>query len=112
MLGTGAVEGSVRWWCRDHRAHHRYISSSTLLFDMIPDCSLDRYTDTDKDPYNANRGFWYSHIGWMLLKQDPAKIGRAGIEDLNADPWIRWQHKFYVSLPKWVVACSLYLDSC
>jgi len=31
----------------------------------------------------------------MLLKQDPTKIGRAGIEDLNADPWIRWQHKYY-----------------
>jgi stearoyl-CoA desaturase (delta-9 desaturase) len=79
MLGTGAVQGSVRWWCRDHRAHHRY-------------------TDTDRDPYNANRGFWYSHIGWMLVKQDPAYIGRASIEDLNADPWIRWQHKYYVPL--------------
>lgn len=76
MLGTGAVQGSLRWWARDHRAHHRY-------------------TDTEKDPYNANRGFWYSHIGWMLLKQDPTKIGRVSIEDLNADPWIRWQHKYY-----------------
>lgn len=78
MLGTGAVQGSLRWWARDHRAHHRY-------------------TDTDKDPYNALRGFWYSHIGWMLLKQDPSKIGWASIEDLNQDPWIRWQHKNYVS---------------
>ena len=24
-LGTAAVEGSVRWWCRDHRAHHKYV---------------------------------------------------------------------------------------
>jgi len=77
MLGSGAVEGSVRWWARDHRAHHRY-------------------TDTNKDPYNANHGFWYSHMGWMLLKQDPNSIGRASIEDLNQDPWIRWQHKYYV----------------
>ena len=23
-VGGGAVEGSVRWWARDHRAHHRY----------------------------------------------------------------------------------------
>jgi len=79
LLGTGATQGSIRWWARDHRAHHRY-------------------TDTEKDPYNANRGFWYSHIGWMLLKQDPKTIGRAGIEDLNADPWVRWQHKYYVPL--------------
>jgi len=77
MCGAGAVEGSVRWWARDHRAHHRY-------------------TDTDKDPYNAHHGFWYSHMGWMLMKQDPNAIGRASIEDLNQDPWIRWQHKYYV----------------
>ena len=31
LTGGGAVEGSIRWWARDHRAHHRY-------------------TDTDKDP--------------------------------------------------------------
>ena len=24
LVGGGAVEGSVRWWARDHRAHHRY----------------------------------------------------------------------------------------
>lgn len=76
-FGTGAVEGSVRWWCRDHRAHHRY-------------------TDTDKDPYSAPKGFFYSHIGWMLLKQDPNKIGHASITDLNADPYIRWQHRNYL----------------
>lgn len=22
-VGGGAVEGSIRWWSRDHRAHHR-----------------------------------------------------------------------------------------
>lgn len=76
FLGSGAVQGSVRWWCRDHRAHHRY-------------------TDTDKDPYNALRGFWYSHLGWMLVRQDPKKIGWASIEDLNQDPWLRWQHRYY-----------------
>jgi len=79
LLGSGAVEGSVRWWCRDHRAHHRY-------------------TDSDKDPYSAQQGFWFSHMGWMLLKQEPGKIGRASIEDLNADPWIRWQHRYYVPI--------------
>lgn len=50
LLGAGAFEGSIRWWARDHRAHHRY-------------------TDTDKDPYNARAGLFYSHLGWMLLRQ-------------------------------------------
>jgi stearoyl-CoA desaturase (delta-9 desaturase) len=76
MAASGAVEGSARWWCRDHRAHHRY-------------------TDTDKDPYSASKGLLYSHVGWMYLKQNPARIGRADISDLNADPLLRNQHKHY-----------------
>ena len=76
LFGSGAVEGSIKWWSRDHRAHHRY-------------------TDTDKDPYNAKRGFWYSHMGWMLVKEDHTKIGHANIDDLMADPMIRIQHKLY-----------------
>lgn len=76
MAASGAVEGSIRWWCRDHRAHHRY-------------------TDTDRDPYNAHKGLIYSHLGWMLLKQNPQNIGRADISDLNSDPMIRFQHRHY-----------------
>jgi stearoyl-CoA desaturase (delta-9 desaturase) len=37
--GAAAYEGSCKWWSRNHRAHHRY-------------------TDTEKDPYNAKRGFF------------------------------------------------------
>jgi len=74
--GAGAFEGSAKWWCRNHRAHHRY-------------------TDTDKDPYNAKKGFYYAHIGWMLEKQKVNKIGFANISDLNKDPLILWQHKYY-----------------
>lgn len=77
LAGAGSVQGSIRWWCRDHRAHHRF-------------------TDTSKDPYNAKEGFFHSHLGWMLVKQDPKKIGRADIGDLNKDPIVRFQHKFYI----------------
>jgi len=79
LLGAGAFEGSVRWWSRDHRAHHRYV-------------------DTDRDPYAIIKGFWYAHVGWMLVKQDKEKIGRADISDLNADPWCRWQHAYYLPI--------------
>jgi stearoyl-CoA desaturase (delta-9 desaturase) len=73
---SGAVEGSARWWCRDHRAHHRY-------------------TDTEKDPYSIKNGFFYAHMGWMLLKQDKNVIGKSDISDLDADPMLRVQHKYY-----------------
>jgi len=77
LTGAGALEGSIKWWCGGHRVHHRY-------------------TDTPSDPYNANGGFWYAHIGWMLLKPDPVHSKKADIRDLNADPIIRWQHKYYL----------------
>ncbi|KAJ7637044.1 delta 9-fatty acid desaturase protein [Roridomyces roridus] len=78
IAGAGAVEGSIKWWSRGHRAHHRY-------------------TDTELDPYNAGEGFWYSHVGWMLLKPR-RKPGAADVSDLAKDPVVRWQHKYYIPL--------------
>ncbi|PBK70956.1 delta 9-fatty acid desaturase [Armillaria solidipes] len=79
LLGaSGAVQGSVKWWSRGHRAHHRY-------------------TDTDLDPYNALRGFFYSHIGWMLLRPRRT-IGKADVSDLGKDPLLQWQHRHFTWL--------------
>jgi stearoyl-CoA desaturase (delta-9 desaturase) len=77
-VGAGAVEGSIKWWCRGHRAHHRY-------------------TDTELDPYNAPKGFLHSHIGWMILKPR-RKPGVADVSDLTKSPVVRWQHRHYLSL--------------
>lgn len=74
--GSGAVEGSIRWWARGHRAHHRY-------------------TDTELDPYSAHKGFWWSHAGWMIFK-GRRKPGVADVSDLTHNPVIRWQHKYYL----------------
>lgn len=76
--GSGAVEGSIRWWCRGHRAHHRY-------------------TDTELDPYSAHKGFWWSHIGWMIFKGRRSP-GVADVSDLTNNPVVRWQHKYYLPL--------------
>jgi stearoyl-CoA desaturase (delta-9 desaturase) len=79
LVGGGAVEGSIRWWSRDHRAHHRY-------------------TDTTKDPYSVRKGLLYSHLGWMIMKQNPKRIGRTDISDLNENSIVVWQHRNYVSV--------------
>lgn len=42
------------------------------------------------------KGFWYSHIGWMVLKQNPKRIGRADVTDLDEDPVVVWQHRHYI----------------
>lgn len=78
FAGAGAVEGSIKWWSRGHRAHHRY-------------------TDTDLDPYSAHKGLWWSHVGWMLIKPR-RKPGVADISDLSRNGVVRWQHKWYIPM--------------
>lgn len=79
FFGAGAVQGSVKWWAHSHRIHHRY-------------------TDTNRDPYDAREGFWYSHMGWMLTKANPKNRARADISDLTADPIVVFQHRHYLAL--------------
>ncbi|KAI0643629.1 hypothetical protein C8Q79DRAFT_1012205 [Trametes meyenii] len=84
VMGASAVQGSVYWWARGHRSHHRY-------------------TDTPLDPYNAKRGLLYSHIGWMLVKP-VVKPGHADITDLQRNDIVQWQHRWYF----WIIALAGY----
>lgn len=79
LCGTSAFQGSCLWWARDHRAHHRFV-------------------DTDKDPYNSKRGFFWAHMGWLLVKQNKAAVGKADCADLESDPLLAWQEKYYLPL--------------
>jgi stearoyl-CoA desaturase (delta-9 desaturase) len=63
------------WWCRLHRVHHRF-------------------TDTDLDPYNAARGFWFSHIGWLLF-YPRYQLGRVDVSDLRRNSVVMWQRRYY-----------------
>jgi stearoyl-CoA desaturase (delta-9 desaturase) len=74
-FGAGAFQNSAITWAADHRRHHKQV-------------------DTDDDPYNARRGFWYSHIGWVLRKTEPAHV-LYPVPDLERDFLTRWQHKLY-----------------
>lgn len=79
IFGCASVEGSIKWWGHGHRPRHRY-------------------TDTYRDPYDARRGLWFSHMGWMLLKPNPKYRARADIEDLTDDWIVRFQHRHYILL--------------
>merc|ERR1711916_165631 len=57
-----------------------------------------RYIDTDLDPYNAKRGFFFSHVGWMLMKQDYSNLGHVDVSDLNASKAVRAQHVHYLKI--------------
>lgn len=70
------LQRSVYTWCRDHRLHHKY-------------------TDTNADPHNSRRGFFFAHMGWLLVKPHPdVKTFSRTIDmsDLKADPYVMFQH--------------------
>ncbi|XP_045213869.2 stearoyl-CoA desaturase 5-like [Mercenaria mercenaria] len=87
LLNSMAFQNDIIEWARDHRVHHKY-------------------SETDADPHNAKRGFFFSHIGWLLVRKHP-DVKRKGkqldISDLLADPVLRVQRKFY--LPSVVLLC-------
>lgn len=76
LAGASSVQGSILTWCRDHRIHHRYV-------------------DTEKDPHNANRGFLWSHMGWLIVKPDPKQAVSVDISDLTSDRVAMWQDKYF-----------------
>ncbi|PSN55639.1 Acyl-CoA Delta(11) desaturase [Blattella germanica] len=48
------------------------------------------------DPHNATRGFFFSHIGWLLTKKHPdvmAKGKLISMKDVEEDPVVAWQTK-------------------
>ncbi len=61
-----------------------------------PGLSVSAITRTDADPHNSSRGFFYSHIGWLLLKKHPDRLEaekKVDATDLWEDPLVRFQHK-------------------
>lgn len=80
--GAFALQNSALHWSSDHRVHHRHVDNN------------------DKDPYSAKRGFWFSHIGWMLRHYQSAEIysDYSNCRDLQKEKIVMWQHKYYVPL--------------
>jgi stearoyl-CoA desaturase (Delta-9 desaturase) len=86
-LGAAAFENSALKWASDHRLHHRHV-------------------DTEQDPYNIGRGFWFAHWTWVMEDKSPPL---AGVADLEKDPLVRWQHRNHfligaavATIPLWI----------
>jgi len=78
LFGAAAWQGSALEWSVDHIQHHSHI-------------------DTESDPYNRKRGFWYSHIGWLIRRETGTQMTRLP-HFLKNDPLVMWQHKYYVPI--------------
>lgn len=78
LFQTMAFQNHIYEWVRDHRVHHKFC-------------------DTDADPHNSSRGFFFSHMGWLMIRKhaDVSIKGRTvDMADLEADPIVMWQKKW------------------
>ncbi len=85
-----SMQNDIIEWSRDHRVHHKY-------------------TETNADPHNALRGFFFAHIGWLLMKKHPdvfIKGKNVDISDLRRDPVVMFQHNHYLPL---CFLCTVFL---
>ncbi|EDW59214.2 acyl-CoA desaturase isoform X1 [Drosophila virilis] len=77
-------------WALDHRIHHKF-------------------SETDADPHNAKRGFFFAHVGWLFLTPHPKVIEKRKVidmSDLEADAVVMFQRKYYIPL---FALCSIAL---
>ncbi|CAG2115888.1 unnamed protein product [Medioppia subpectinata] len=82
VLQTLGFQSNIYKWARDHRLHHKH-------------------SDTDADPHNSRRGFFFSHVGWLLYMKHPdvlAKGKTIDVSDLMADPVVRFQDRHFTWL--------------
>ncbi|UYV81168.1 SCD [Cordylochernes scorpioides] len=88
FLSGVAGQEDIFLWVRDHRLHHKY-------------------TDTDADPYNISRGFFFAHMGWLMCRKHPEVLARGkeiDMSDVLADPVVRFQRKYYFLIATFFVA--------
>jgi stearoyl-CoA desaturase (delta-9 desaturase) len=79
--GAMSLQNSILHWSSDHRVHHRHVDVN------------------DKDPYSAKRGFWFSHIGWMLREYQSERYSNySNCRDLQKDKVVMWQHNYYLPI--------------
>ena len=77
ILQTLSGQESAINWSRLHRIHHKFV-------------------DTDADPHNSKRGFFFSHIGWIMIDRHPDVIAagkKIDMSDLTNDSLLSFQHK-------------------
>lgn len=88
LLGTMSSQRGPLWWTAHHRHHHHH-------------------ADQAADKHSPQHGFWHSHMGWFLNKQNVYTDKRL-IKDWLKYPELIWLDRF--SMPIVVLtAIAIYL---
>jgi stearoyl-CoA desaturase (delta-9 desaturase) len=73
FVGSTSAQKGPLWWAAHHRAHHKY-------------------ADTERDIHSPIRGFWWSHVGWILCDKFN-KTDSDAIKDFTKYPELVWLDK-------------------
>jgi stearoyl-CoA desaturase (delta-9 desaturase) len=84
--GSSAAQKGPLWWAGNHRMHHRY-------------------SDTPRDHHSPRKGFWWSHVGW-ILSDDANDVPEGTMKDFAAYPELRFIQKH-----DWIAPWALGLAS-
>ncbi|XP_055904377.1 acyl-CoA Delta-9 desaturase [Eupeodes corollae] len=82
FLFTVSGQRDAYTWALDHRIHHKF-------------------SETDADPHDARRGFFFAHVGWLFLTPHPKveeKRKVIDMSDLENDGVVMFQRKWYIPL--------------
>jgi stearoyl-CoA desaturase (delta-9 desaturase) len=91
VLAFGAessAQKGVLWWAAHHRHHHRF-------------------SDTDRDVHSPQRGFWWSHVGWILCDRYGATEVDS-IRDFARYPELRFLNR-HDWLAPWTLGAACWL---
>jgi len=81
------AQKGVLWWASNHRHHHRY-------------------SDQESDLHSPRKGFWWSHVGWILSDKYKA-TDLAAIKDFAKYPELRWLDK-HEGVPPWIYGIAAF----
>jgi stearoyl-CoA desaturase (delta-9 desaturase) len=77
--GATAGQKGPLWWAAHHRHHHKH-------------------SDTAEDIHSPLKGFWWSHVGWIVCrKYQPTDLN--AIKDFAKFPELRFIDKYYLVPP-------------
>jgi fatty-acid desaturase len=74
LLGVCSLQDSPPHWVAGHRRHHQF-------------------ADEDKDPHSPIAGFFWAHMGWLLVRMDDMSRGpliERYAKDIIRDPFYAW----------------------
>jgi len=85
--GMSAQKGAL-WWASYHRHHHRY-------------------SDTEVDIHSPKKGFWWSHMGWIVCDKYN-ETNYDAIKDFAKYPELVWLNK-HDWVPVWTLGVFSFL---